>query len=147
MRFFHGGFAAALAFLALEELDYGMHYLYLFGVVESNPGNVNLHNIDGVASKLNSLAALGAVLGFGVLPFFHHRIPWPKLRPLVPDRSLLLILVAAFLVRTTAHALDDLGLGHGLEGNISEFRELIMYYLLLAYAVQLGRGSGEGAST
>jgi len=65
------------------------------------------------------------------------------LRLLVPSKWVLAAVAVTIVVSWLAHVLDDAGLGiiNGVQGNlhlnISEFRELNIYYLFLVYAAVL----------
>lgn len=142
---------AATAFLFLEEIDYGTHFIDLASE-ESRPlrraAERNIHNRaigDGVqlGSYFNLAAKLTVVFGFVLAPLLLHRSRHPALRLLVPSRWCIATVALMFLVSRVAHGLDDAGLGTtdgergGLALNISEFRELNMYILALLYVLAL----------
>lgn len=143
---------AALAFIAcgglvllLEEIDYGLHLYELFmGTPPEHAAEVrNLHNVGNRTAMLKTVSTTLAVTMFGIAPFALGKTRDPNVRYFLPDPFMLLVLLVALITRNIAHALDDRGMGHGLEGNLSEFRELVMYYLGLVYTVHLARRSPE----
>jgi len=86
-----------------------------------------------------SLVALGFVLA----PLIGPRIRLPVLQRLVPSRWCIATVAIMFVTARLAHWLDDLGAGiiDGVQGNlhqnISEFRELSLYFLILLYVLSL----------
>jgi hypothetical protein len=146
--------AAGFIFVLLEEIDYGIHFIQYFGGAETSPEpgewNRNLHNrtnAEGVqyGSYMKSLATLSLALGFLIAPFVLHDSKRPLLRLFTPSRWAAGTVLLIVLLSRTAHALDSAGLSHingvpgSLEYNISEFRELNMYYLFWLYFVELHR--------
>ncbi|MEX0876100.1 MAG: hypothetical protein WD114_01460, partial [Phycisphaerales bacterium] len=129
--------------LFLEEIDFGLHY-YEF-VMEIPPEEIaedrNFHNVGDRTDVLKAVSTGGMILLFGLAPFALWWVRRPWVRYFVPDRYFILLLGAALITRTVAHGLHDRGLGVGLEGNLSEFRELIIYYMGLLYTVYLARRS------
>lgn len=133
--------ALVAGFLFLEELDYGLHYYeYLAGVPHDQAAQTrNLHNVGDRTDVLKTLAVVGMLGLFVALPLSLSKVRNRWVRYFVPEPAMALTLLAAILTRTIAHHLARRGLGHGLEGNLSEFRELVMYYLGLAYTIRLAR--------
>lgn len=141
IRWFIYAVSALSIVLFLEEIDYGMHfYSYLVSAPLEEAGHgLNLHNTGDTTQRLKQLFD-AITLGFFVIaPFLARRIGNAHLRYLIPDRYIVLTVLAAFITRSVAHALDDRGFGYGLGGNISEFRELGMYYVMFLWACQLAR--------
>lgn len=135
--------------LFLEEIDYGLH-VYEFAVGKPHDDvikNLNLHNAVSKSSQLKLVLDAGTIALFGVMPLLFGCVRQPALRPWVPDRCFLLTLTAALLTRTLCHHLDDQGLGRGLEGNMSEFRELLTYYMGLLYVLQVSLSAPSAAQT
>ncbi|HZW06773.1 MAG TPA: hypothetical protein VFF65_06590, partial [Phycisphaerales bacterium] len=109
---------------------------------------VNLHNQGKLTHYIKSAGTGGAVLLFVAAPIVLRNSTNRWVRYFVPHWSLALVLLAALLVRSTVHELGSRGLGRGLENNLSEFREVLMYYLGLLYTVVLARrvpGQAGGA--
>ena len=139
-------------FVFLEEIDYGAHFIEYFtgeyGSLAQETWSRNWHNktnSSGVqnVSYLKLVANIGLLSGFVLAPLLLSKVRNPTIRLLVPSRwmisTVVLILVLGFL----AHYLDDGG--HSMIGgtpgnlhkNVSEFRELNMYYLFLLYVAVL----------
>lgn len=135
------GIALGAVFMFAEEIDYGLHYYeYLAGVPHDEIAEErNLHNVGDRTSRLKTISDIGMILVFGIAPLVLFKVRNPWVRYLLPDRYMIATLIAAFIVRTLSHALDDRGYGHGLQSNMSEFRELITYYMGLLYTWQLAR--------
>lgn len=133
--------AIGAALLLVEEIDYGLHYYeYLMQIPHDQLAEKrNLHNIGSRTAALKSIATACAVVVFGLAPFVLWKAKRPWVRYFRPPAYAVLTLIVAGLTRTIAHRFDKAGLGFGLDGNLSEFRELVMYYLGLAYTVLLVR--------
>jgi hypothetical protein len=144
--------AALFAFVLLEEVDYGRHFVeYLSGEVgplSPEHWNRNVHNrVTAQGVQYASYMRLGAnvlvAAGFVMAPLLLHRSRRPLMRLLLPSRWMIPTVVLTVLLSWLAHALDDAGLAvidgvpGNLEKNVSEFRELNIYYLFLLYAVEL----------
>lgn len=143
VRVFMGFVAAFVTLMFLEEIDYGLHYYELLTGVPHDEiaERRNLHNVGNRTAALKSISTAGTIALFGVAPFVfgHSKNRW--VRYFTPDRYAALMLVVAFLTRSIAHDLHSRGMGYGLDGNLSEFRELVTYYMGLAYTVYLVRRS------
>lgn len=143
-----GVIAAVVFLLLLEEIDYGLHYYeYLAGVPHEEAVQVrNLHNVGDRTDVLKTLSLVGMLGVFVVAPLALRRTTHRWVRYLTPEPAMALTLVVAIITRTVVHRLNDRGLGFGLEGNLSEFRELVMYYLGLAYTIYLARREPQTVS-
>ena len=145
-------------FVFLEEIDYGMHFIeYLKGTSNLPPPqewNRNLHNrstVDGVqyGSYLKSAATGTLVVVFIISPFLLHNSRSRIIRQFTPSRWAALTVVLMVVLSRVAHLLDDTGLSHingspgNLEYNISEFRELNIYYIFLLYFAELNCRLGK----
>lgn len=139
-----GMVAAAVAFMLLEELDYGLHYIEAVrGLPEGSLAKVrNIHNANqGVSPRMKNVGDLVTLLLFVVFPLLAwRRADQPLIRYFAPSRLAVLTVVIVFLLSRVAHLLEDVGINAqgSLHGNISEFRELSTYYLWLLYFVELG---------
>ena len=94
---------------------------------------------------MKSVATATLVFVFLVAPFLLNRSRFRLIRLFTPSRwAAATVLLIAVLSRM-AHMLDGAGLAQingvpgNLQHNISEFRELNMYYLFLIYFAELGR--------
>lgn len=128
-------------FIFLEEIDYGLHfYEYAKNVpwYESTRAR-NLHNVGDRTNITKRVVDLGMLVAFGILPFALAKTRNPLVRFLLPTRESLLTLLAMLLVRTLAHQLKDHGFGTEgtIDNNLSEFRELVTYYLFMLYLFQI----------
>lgn len=143
--------ACITVILLLEEIDYGLHYWDYFSL--ENTGNVavmdidyskevrNLHNNGDVTSISKMLSYVLIVTLFVVIPLASpamHRYA-PSLKYLSPSRMMiataacLLIVnhVALYLYRNYEHS------NQALNGNISEFEEIMTYYIFFLYIREL----------
>ena len=79
------------------------------------------------------------ILLFIVFPLLFSRSRRPLLRYLTPDRFFIITMISMFLISKFAHLLENSGVGSpgSLHGRISEFRELIIYYIFAIYFFDL----------
>lgn len=143
---------AASVFVLLEEIDYGAHFLEYFSgqyaSLSPETWNRNWHNKTGPAgvqnvSYLKLAASIAVLAGFVVAPLLLHRNAHPTIRLLLPSRWMIATVMLIVLLSLLAHWLEDSGYAvigsnaGNLQSNISEFRELNMYYLFLLYVAIL----------
>lgn len=136
------GFVAAFTlFVLLEEVDYGLHiYEYVNDVKWVDSAKTrNLHNVGDRTDVAKTVVDVGMILFFFIVPLIFAKSRHALIRYLTPDRYSILTLIAAFIARTVAHELKDQGFGTGgtINKNLSEFRELITYYLFMLYLVEI----------
>ena len=76
---------------------------------------------------------------FVLLPLAALKVDHPVLRYAAPDRYSILTMVAMLVLRSIAHELGDRGFGMGgtINKNLSEFRELVIYYLFMLYVFEM----------
>lgn len=126
--------------------------------LEAEP--VNLHNKPGVDKLFKKASDLLTGLFFGLFPLAALRMKNAWVRYAAPDKYVVLTVLAMFLLRSVTHLLGDLekasvGDMRGLlaladtasitmtrepgaiSQNLSEFRELNFYYILLVYCAEL----------
>lgn len=135
------GIALFSVFVLLEEIDYGLHYYeFARGVTWAESAQVrNWHNQGNRTDVIKRAVDVGMVLFFLVAPLVlansHNR--W--LRYLTPDRYSILTLVAMVLLRTLAHELANRSTvpRGSINQNLSEFRELVIFYLSLVYLIEV----------
>lgn len=124
-------------FVLLEEMDYGLHYYEFFTGVSAEDAveKRNWHNEGDRTIRTKQVVDGISILWFIIAPFALAKSSHWFVRMTLPDKYAALTLVAAFITRSFAHGLQDLGLsGSGtIEKNLSEFRELVTYYLGLVY--------------
>ncbi|MCP4642031.1 MAG: hypothetical protein GY851_16430 [bacterium] len=109
---------------------------------------VNIHNQAGLTKIMKNLADLSVFGLFLVTPFVAGRVRNTWVRYLAPEKYAVLTVIAIVILRCLTHALGDreeaavkaaqiagntareLG---SISSNLSEFRELNVYYLFLVY--------------
>lgn len=139
-------------FTFLEEIDYGAPFLeYItgdYGSLDQATWNRNWHNRTsetGVqnVSYLKFAAKIGLLAGFVLAPLLLSSVRVPLIRLLLPSRWMIATVALIVLLSALAHALDDAGYAvigdrpGNLYKNVSEFREMNMYYLFLLYVLTL----------
>ena len=139
-------------FVFLEEIDYGAPFIEYFtgvhGPLAPETWDRNWHNktnATGVqnVSYLKLISNFGLLTGFVLAPLLLSSSRNPTMRLLVPSRWMISTVVLIVLLSLLAHYLDDAGYSiiaekpGNLDKNISEFRELNMYYLFLLYLATL----------
>ncbi len=137
-------FATLLStFILLEEIDYGLHYYdYLLGIAEPDDGPRNLHNQGEATNVIKMVVDTALALWFVVAPLALRRVRQPLIRYLLPSTTLIWTLIGTTAMAKLATFLAKSGLPHdGLGGNLSEFRELGVYYLALLYLYDLSQRS------
>jgi hypothetical protein len=140
---------AATVFMFLEEIDYGLHYYdHLTGKSEITKVVVfdnevrNLHNNGKLILNAMKMAAYIVVgLFFAALPLLPEKIKTKNrwLNFLTPSRYIigtavsLLVLnqIARYLYKNYDYA------NHSLDANVSEFEEIMTYYIILLYLKEL----------
>ncbi len=136
---------AGFVLLLLEEIDYGLHYYEWWVGAWVFKDLRNLHNVGETTQQLKVLADTANLLWFVVLPLAALRLRNAWLRYLAPPPLILATVAVALLVSRLAHELTALGLQPmlgeaprlALAGNVSEFRETVVYYVWLLYVHEL----------
>lgn len=132
---------AVSTFVFLEELDYGLHYYEYFSGVDKEEAikDRNWHNVGDRTTRTKQVVDAAMILFFFVAPIVFYGSSYPLVRLLTPDRYAWLALIAMFVVRSTAHGLQDAGFGEPgtMDSNLSEFREFVTYYLSLVYLLDV----------
>lgn len=139
-------------FTLLEEIDYGIHVVEYFtgeyGSLAPESWSRNWHNKtgpDGVqnVSLVKLIANIGLLAGFVLAPLLLSSVRNKAIRLLLPTKWTIATVVLIVLMSYLAHYLDDAGYSviggenGNLHKNISEFRELNMYYLIFIYTAIL----------
>ena len=144
LRIEKAAFAALVLFsllVFLEEIDYGLHhYEYSKGITFFQAAQTrNLHNIGDANKVLKRLVDAMMILLFVIAPLAFAKSRRPLLRYLTPDRYAILTMAAMFTLSRLAHFLRDVGAGTPgtISKNISEFRELTIYYIFLVYLADI----------
>lgn len=139
-------------FVLLEEIDYAAPFIEYFtgdhGSLAPETWDRNWHNktsASGVqnVSYLKLIANFGLLTGFVLAPLLLSSVRNRTLKLLIPSRWMIATVILVVLLSLLAHYLDDAGHSlisgkpGNLEKNISEFRELNMYYIFLLYTALL----------
>ena len=138
--FWHLGTFACLV-IFMEEIDWGDHYRsVLTGTQRPGGGHFNIHNQGNITHWLKQLVDGGSVIFFLLLPLARKKLP-VKLQILIPDIHSVLPLLCGLLTSELAHGLEDAGWDNNgsLINNISEFREIITYWVGLLYFWEVAR--------
>ncbi len=133
-------------FLFMEEIDYGRHhYRYLIGDpidnrikdVEDDNSDWNLHNLGNINQLFKRTLDMGMIAFFIIFPLVTWKSTNRLIRYIRPDPWFILTMVTMIAVSRYAKALNRAGLGMdgALQGNTAEFREIIVYYVFLAYLI------------
>jgi hypothetical protein len=140
-RLFFAGVTAMTVFVFLEEIDYGLHYYEIAtGDSSFDPGQVrNVHNIGDANRYFKKVGDAVLILFFGLLPLVLRKNTHPVVRAVLPSAWCVLTLVVMLAMRSLAHGLRDYGVGDPgtIDKNISEFRELNVYYLGVLYVYDI----------
>lgn len=126
-------------FLFLEEMDYGLHFWTLLTTGTATQSFLNIHNQGDNIRYMKKGTDAFYVLFFMILPLATLKVRNPLIRRFVASPMFITTLVAAFLISSIAHFLDDM-LGNqpgSLRGNIAEFRETFTYYCFALYTMDL----------
>lgn len=131
-------FVASFAvFILLEEIDYGLHYYEYAKKIpwKDSATRRNLHNVGDTTQIVKQTVDVGMAILFVVVPLAFAKSKNSLLRFFSPDRYSILTIIVMVLVRTIAHELRDRGFGTQgtIDKNLSEFRELIIYYVFMLY--------------
>lgn len=140
----------AMAFLFLEEMDYGIHLVHYFSPGKLETARMSWHNQINASGRENEhflkiAADSAAIFCFVLLPLVKAKIKDIRLHSLAPTLWFLALMGLSLGVSELAHFLDHAGFGMingikgGLSNNISEFRETLTYYVYLLYALHLSR--------
>jgi hypothetical protein len=132
-------------FIALEEIDYGAHFIQYFRGEQTSfllerTGMLNIHN-QGNNNTLFRRTAYGLMMiVFAISPFLNKKFFHPLIEYLIPKPRMLLVVmlfllfywVPRYLVRSETFEPGVLGFA-----NIGEFTELMVYFSFLLYVVQI----------
>lgn len=118
-------------FVLLEELNYGQHYFALLTGVgsEAEVGPRSLHNASDTTDLLKGFGDAGMAFLFVVLPYIAHLTRRAPLGALTPSIWYVATIALMVVLGQLTHLLAAAGLGPGwMTRNLSEFRELMIYY-------------------
>ncbi len=132
------GFVAGIlliAFVFLEEIDYGSHYWDWLTDAKYFAGDVGFHNNSGLSSEMKKISDVLMLIWFLLLPMFapYSKSVW--IRFLAAPRLIIVTLIVGVVLSKIAHTLDHNGyaIRDSLSRNISEFREFFTYYIWFLY--------------
>lgn len=133
----------AALFVFLEEIDYGYHYINYLNDADARQRSINhnIHNLPDVNNQLRLIYYILIAVFVIILPYFlSFRLP-SLLVHFVADIRLQLTVLAFLIISKMAGIFNDLShyTNMALDGNISEFEELPLYYLFLVYIYNLYR--------
>ncbi len=121
----------------LEEIDYGLTYWeFLSGTLPEHQAQIrNIHNIGKNTIRIKQVVDLGLFILFALAPLVAIRMRNPYLRYIAPSPWAIATLVIMVVLSKLAVHLNHAGfnLSGALSSNMSEFRELLIYYLSLVY--------------
>ena len=139
MRFAWWAVGLAAVFVLMEEVDWGDHYVAALTGRRLRPGeHFNLHNQGNVTGWTKRVVDTGLALGFVLAPMLSERLP-VRARPWLPSPYSFLTVVVALLSSRAGHWLEDAGFPNNgsLRSNISEFREVFVYWLAWLYLAEI----------
>lgn len=134
------GLAAFAVLVFFEEIDWGNHY-YRSWIgkprVTTTEGHFNLHNQGNAQTPIKKVVDLGMLLFFFLLPLLSSKLP-AALARWIPHRWTIATALIGVALSRTAHVLEDTAVHNGsLRSNISEFREVFVYWMSLLYLIEL----------
>lgn len=128
-------------FVFLEEIDYGHHYINYINDAGADQLRINhnIHNIPNVNNQLRLFFYCLIAIFIIILPFFPSRRLPRLLTHFVSNIRLQLTVLAFLVISKMAGTFNNLSdrTNMALNGNISEFEELPLYYLFLMYVYSL----------
>jgi hypothetical protein len=124
----------ASVFTFLEEIDYGHHFWAYYKTGEQSAVNYNVHNIGNTNNQLRFAFYLLVACFVLVMPFL-PRLPTEIRRFSAPKKMILTVFVLFVVAGLAAFLKQQVGIGYekSLKGNVSEFEEFCLYYLLFVY--------------
>lgn len=144
--------AAASVFFFLEEIDYGLHY---YDVITGREGDEkayifytsekmrNIHNTGKNTSILKMTSYVIIVVFFVLLPILQtfKKSNSTILQYITPSLYIIYTAVSLFLLNQFAFYLYGLNFhtNRSLDSTVSEFEELMFYYIILLYIAELAR--------
>jgi len=136
------GVALFTLLVLMEEIDWGNNYYRSFaGQPQRWDRTFNVHNHGATTYWIKFIVDTALIVGFGVLPVLMRFLPRTlrRLRPWTPSIYSILTLLVMVGAGGVAHRLEDAaGEHHGsLLHNISEFREISVYWLAYLYLHEL----------
>ncbi len=128
-------------FMLLEEMDYGVHFMNAIDVAlpwEKTEFR-NIHNVGEGTDIFKNINATAIVLLFLVLPLLTWKMKQPWVRYVTPERYAIGTLICMTLtIQIALYLAYHTELPQkGLEGNISEFQEIFLYYIWFLHLFEI----------
>lgn len=135
------------ALVLLEELDYGAHLYRAWNDIRydaDTTANVNIHSRGRLTKRIMVVVDTATVAAFAIAPFLVRFIP-QRIRPFVPSPYSVMTLLVLVATGPLAKGMASSGWEHSgsLDGNFSEFREGITYWLAFLYLRELSLRRAE----
>lgn len=133
--------ALASIFILLEEIDYGLHYYELIKGQRHNITVRNIHNNGKITSWFKAAAYVFLALFFVVLPAMskYTQRRFPLINFLSPSFKIVPALISLILLNQLAFYFYEQNVhqNRSLDGNVSEFEELMIYYIVMLYVREI----------
>jgi hypothetical protein len=131
----------AAAFTFFEEIDYGYHYINYLNDADAAARSINhnIHNKGNTTNHIRLAFYILIIIFVIILPYvpkakhptwISHFVPTVRLQ-----LTLLAMLITSWLVGVFNNISHSTNMS--LDGNLSEFEELCLYYLLMMYVYRL----------
>ena len=137
---------AVLVFFFLEEIDYGLQFYEFItdNKVYTQYGSEKIRNIHSNGKNTNILK----LVSYGIIVLFFVLLPMlgafrknnsPFLQYITPTVYIIYPVISLFLLNQFAFYLyeQDFHTNRSLDGNVSEFEELMFYYIILLYITEM----------
>jgi hypothetical protein len=144
--------AMAAVLIFFEEIDYGLHYYdYYAGKTQSEvvyemtvAGKLrNIHNTGKTTSVIKLAVYICIVLLFVLLPLLPKKgiQKMPLLEYITPSKYIIGTAITLFVLNQIVLYLNKISYDESLSlsGNVSEFEEVMTYYIFLLYAIEMIR--------
>lgn len=145
--------AAMSVFMFLEEIDYGLHYIDYINLpaeqvtstmlIDYDTEIRNLHN-NGKGQNISKLIAYSLVIiCFVIVPLIPGKVKnrYPVIKYLSPSLFIVSTAISILIINNIALYLyqNYEYTNQALKGNVSEFEEIMIYYIFLVYIGELVR--------
>jgi hypothetical protein len=131
----------AAAFTFLEEIDYGYHYINYLNDADAMARSVNhnIHNTGNTTNYIRLIFYILVVIFVIILPYVPSSKQPSWVNHFVPTVRLQLTLLAMLITSKLVGIFNEMShsTNMALHGNLSEFEELCLYYLLMMYVYRL----------
>ena len=138
-RVFLGLTVVLAVVMLLEEIDYGWHYFELWRGTRAPAGAFrNLHNIGKAHHQIHTFMMAAAVPFFGLFALLGGRTHVAVVRYLRPHPLSVATLASMVVAGQAAQLLNRMvATNRSLKGNLNEFEEVYLYYVVLLYLCEL----------